>query len=50
MDKLLILKFSINVLEANSVQVEENVIAEAKRKIKERISLIFSMLEKWLLD
>lgn len=35
---------------ATSVQVEEKVIAEAKSKIKEQISLILSMLERWLLD
>jgi hypothetical protein len=35
---------------ATSVQVNEKVITEAKSKIKEQISLILSMLERWLLD
>lgn len=35
---------------ATSVQVEEKVISEAKSKIREQISLILSMLERWLLD
>ena len=32
------------------VQVQEKVILEAKNKVKEQISLILSMLERWLLD
>jgi hypothetical protein len=35
---------------STSVQVQEKVISEAKNKVKEQISLILSMLERWLLD
>ena len=35
---------------STSVQVQEKVILEAKNKVKEQISLILSMLERWLLD
>jgi hypothetical protein len=35
---------------STSTQVQEKVIAEAKNKVKEQISLILSMLERWLLD
>ena len=33
-----------------STQVQEKVITEAKKKVREQISLILSMLERWLLD
>ena len=35
---------------STSVQVQEKVITEAKNKVREQISLILSMLERWLLD
>ena len=34
---------------STSTQVQEKVIAEAKNKVREQISLILSMLEKWLI-
>ena len=35
---------------STSSQVQEKVIAEAKNKIREQISLILSMLERWLIN
>ena len=35
---------------STSTQVQEKVITEAKNKVREQISLILSMLERWLLD
>jgi hypothetical protein len=35
---------------STSAQVQEKVIAEAKNKVREQISLILSMLERWLLN
>jgi hypothetical protein len=35
---------------STSTQVQEKVIAEAKNKIREQLSLILSMLERWILN
>jgi hypothetical protein len=35
---------------STSAQVQEKVISEAKNKVREQISLILSMLERWLLN
>lgn len=35
---------------STSTQVQEKVIAEAKNKLREQISLILSMLERWLIN
>jgi hypothetical protein len=35
---------------STAVQVETKIIAEAKNKIREQLSLILSMLEKWILN
>ena len=35
---------------SNAVQVETKIITEAKNKIREQLSLILSMLERWILN
>jgi hypothetical protein len=35
---------------STSTQVQEKVISEAKNKVREQISLILSMLERWLIN